>query len=441
MKKPVPYTHYKPSGVEWLGNVPSHWDVSRLKWCFDISCGSTPESGESSYWDGDVTWVTPADLSRLDSKFIYGSMRTITQEGFDSCALTLVKPGSVILATRAPIGTLGVAATLLCHNQGCKALSSTDRASSLFVYYYLLSVNKELNMKGKGTTFLELGTPDLGCFEMPVPPLSEQKAIAAFLDRETARIDGLIAKREKLIVLLQEKRAALISHAVTKGLNPSAKMKPSGIDWLGNMPAHWETDKIKYNTFSCSGGTPNTENQDYWNGDIPWVSPKDMKASRISATEDSITELGLKESASRLIDENTVLIVVRSGILKHTIPVAINVVPVSINQDMKALFTKEKVTSDYLFYFINGVQENLLPLWRKQGCTVESIEQEFMGNTCLPIPPVSEQKAIAEYLDTETKKIDGLLEKEQQIIERMKEYRSSLITAAVTGKIDVREDV
>ncbi|MDD4060966.1 MAG: restriction endonuclease subunit S, partial [Kiritimatiellae bacterium] len=293
----------------------------------------------------------------------------------------------------------------------------------------------------QGCTVESIDQGFMGNTYLPLPPVPEQKAIAAFLDRETKRIDGLIRKREKLIVLLQEKRAALISHAVTKGLNPSAKMKPSGIDWLGNIPAHWETDKIKYNTFSCSGGTPNTENQDYWNGDIPWVSPKDMKASRISATEDSITELGLKESASRLIDENTVLIVVRSGILKHTIPVAINVVPVSINQDMKALFTKEKVTSDYLFYFINGVQENLLPLWRKQGCTVESIEQEFMGNTCLPIPPVSEQKAIAEYLDTETKKIDGLLEKEQQIIERMKEYRSALISAAVTGKIDVRETV
>ena len=272
---------------------------------------------------------------------------------------------------------------------------------------------------------------------MPVPPLSEQKAIAAFLDRETERIDGLIGKREKLTALLQEKRAALISHAVTKGLDPKAKMKPSGIDWLGDIPADWETDKIKYNTFSCSGGTPNTENPDYWDGEIPWVSPKDMKASKISATEDSITELGLNESASRLIDENTVLIVVRSGILKHTIPVAINVVPVSINQDMKAVFTKDKVTPAYLFYFIEGIQKNLLPLWRKQGCTVESIEQEFMGNTCLPIPPVSEQKAIAVYLDLETKKIDGLMEKEQQIIERMKEYRSALISAAVTGKIDV----
>ena len=127
--------------------------------------------------------------------------------------------------------------------------------------------------------------------------------------------------------------------------------KSSGIEWLGDIPSHWRTEKIKYMVSSCSGGTPNTDNSDYWDGDIPWVSAKDMKRSRISTTEDTITDLGLKESASRLIPENTVLMVVRSGILKHTIPVAINTVPVAINQDMKALFVKEGLESEFLYYY------------------------------------------------------------------------------------------
>ena len=208
--------------------------------------------------------------------------------------------------------------------------------------------------------------------------------------------------------------------------------KSSGIEWLGNVPRHWRTEKIKYMISSCGGGTPNTENADYWNGDIPWVSAKDMKRSRISTTEDTITDLGLKESTSRLINENTVLMVVRSGILKHTIPVAINTVPVAINQDMKALFVKEGLEPEFLYYFVEGMQKTLLPLWAKQGCTVESIDQGFMGNTNLHLPSLSEQKAIAAFLDRAMERIDGLIGKREKLIALLQEKRAALISHAVT---------
>ena len=165
-----------------------------------------------------------------------------------------------------------------------------------------------------------------------------------------------------------------------------------------------------------------------------------MKSRKITQTQDNITQLGLEESTSRMINENTVLIVVRSGILRHSIPVAINLVPVSINQDMKALVPNESLLSPhYLQFFIEGNQKDLLDAWSKQGCTVESIESDYMLNSVMVLPPVEEQTQIVEYLDGKMARIDRMIELNQQTIDKLKEYRTALITAAVTGKIDVRK--
>jgi type I restriction enzyme S subunit len=227
------YPAYKDSGVEWLGFTPSHWSTAPIKRQFQVVGGSTPKSDAPEFWDGSVPWVTPADLSRLTGFEISSSLRTITEAGLQSCGTTMVPPGSVVLSTRAPIGSLGISAIELCTNQGCKALVPRAEQPTRFLAY-LLSVNAaELNIRGRGTTFLELSADELGAFRVPVPPPTEQTAIATFLDHETAKIDALVAEQERLIELLKEKRQAVISHAVTKGLDPSAPMKDSGVEWLG----------------------------------------------------------------------------------------------------------------------------------------------------------------------------------------------------------------
>ncbi len=238
------YPEYKDSGVEWLGGVPAHWEVLPTKRAFAVIGGSTPKSDDPTYWDGDICWVTPADLSRLSGLEITESLRTITEAGLASCGTSLVPTGSVILSTRAPIGSLGIAAIPICTNQGCKALVPSGHVDSRFMAYVLGVSTAALNIRGKGTTFLELSGDELAAFRIPAPSFREQTAIAAFLDRETAKIDALVAEQERLIALLKEKRQAVISHAVTKGLNPDAPMKPSGIEWLGDVPAHWEVRHI-----------------------------------------------------------------------------------------------------------------------------------------------------------------------------------------------------
>lgn len=272
-----------------------------------------------------------------------------------------------------------------------------------------------------------------------IPSKEEQKAIAGFLDRKTAQIDALIAKKQALLEKLAEQRTALISQAVTKGLDPSVPMKDSGVDWLGEIPAHWSYKRLKFLVAVQGGGTPNTGKPEYWNGDIPWVSPKDMKYDFIDTTEDYLTQKGVEESATRLINSNAVLIVVRSGILRHTIPVARNTCLVSLNQDMKALTTNTELNPGYLHWFINGLQKGLLPLWSKPGCTVESIELNYLLNTHMPLPPHDEQQQIEDYVADIRDDFNNRMAKVEKVIQKLNEYRSALITNAVTGKIDVRD--
>ena len=239
------YAEYKDSGVAWLGDVPAQWKVAPLKRLFHIVGGSTPKSENSEFWGGDIVWVSPADLSKLDSLKIGDSARKITSEGLASCGTTLVPPGSLVLSTRAPIGSLAIAGVELCTNQGCKALVPKGASKSSFYAYMLIASTEQLNLRGKGTTFLELSADELGAFRIVRPKEEEQSAIAAFLDRETGKIDALIAEQEKLLTLLAEKRQATISHAVTRGLKLNAPMRDSGVPWLSDVPAHWSMTRLR----------------------------------------------------------------------------------------------------------------------------------------------------------------------------------------------------
>jgi type I restriction enzyme S subunit len=212
--------------------------------------------------------------------------------------------------------------------------------------------------------------------------------------------------------------------------------------WLGEVPSHWTELKVKGFAKFTGGGTPDREKPEYWNGNIPWVSPKDMKQEIVTSSEEQITSDGLASSATSEIEPGAVLLVVRSGILRHTIPVAINDVSVSLNQDMKALRLDPSLCEPrFLFRWVQGLNDQLLLAWSKQGATVESIEHQYLAETQVPLPSLPEQAAIVAFLDRETAKIDALVEEQQRLIELLKEKRQALISAAVTGKIDVRGEM
>ncbi|WP_421263925.1 restriction endonuclease subunit S [Aeromonas sp. 600527] len=213
---------------------------------------------------------------------------------------------------------------------------------------------------------------------------------------------------------------------------PYPEYDDSGIEWLGRIPVHWKLATLKHECVFSGGGTPTKDNLAYWGGNIPWISPKDMKSQIVTDSIDKITAVAVAESSTKLVPEGALLMVVRSGILQRTIPVAINTVPVTLNQDMKALRFKSKDKACFFLYYIQGLESQLLLEWCKQGATVESIEHELLANARYPLPPNDELKAINQFLDYETARIDRLITQQLRLIELLKEKRQAVISHAVT---------
>jgi len=212
--------------------------------------------------------------------------------------------------------------------------------------------------------------------------------------------------------------------------------KDSGVEWLGDVPTHWQVIKLSYIATSKGGGTPPKDDLQYWNGNIPWVTPKDMKRQWITSTIDTLSEEALRASSASMIEPDHVLMVFRSGILRHRIPVAINKLHVTVNQDLRAYYVKPRLLSEYFLNLVQGLNREFLFEWSKQGATVESLDSELVNATQLPIPPKAEQQAISAFLNHETARIDALVEEQQRLIELLKEKRQAVISHAVTKGLD-----
>jgi type I restriction enzyme, S subunit len=276
----------------------------------------------------------------------------------------------------------------------------------------------------------------IGCF----PPLPEQRQIAAFLDRECGKLDALQAKQERLIELLKEKRQTLISHAVTRGLDPAAKLKPSGIEWLGDVPGPWCVGNLKYFAAMKTGHTPSRSNLAYWQDcHIPWFTLADVwqlrsgKQSHLGKTKAAISDLGLANSAAELLPAGTVVLsrtasVGFSGIMPR---------PMATSQDFWNWICGPKLDPMFLLMLFRAMKPYFNSLM--MGSTHKTIYQADAASIQIPLPPLAEQRAIVAHLDEKCGKIDQLKAKAERAIELLRERRSALISAAVTGKIDVRE--
>ena len=429
------YPEYKDSGVEWLGEIPEHWNKKRLKFIFEI------EKRIAGTLGFDVLSITQKGIKVKDTESGDGQL------SMDYSKYQRVHVGDFAMNHMDLLtGYIDISKFDGVTSPDYRVFCIKERQNYYDMYYlYLLQMGykqKTFFHLGQGSSHLgrwRLPTDAFYGIEYPVPNKVEQTQIANFLDYETAQIDTLIEKQQTLIQLLKEKRQAVISHAVTKGLNPDAPMKDSGVEWLGEVPAHWELVPLKYLCRFSGGGTPTKDNLSYWtNGTIPWVSPKDMKSFWINKTQDYITENAVKESSTKLVEAGALLMVVRSGILQRTIPIAINTVDVTMNQDMRALQFNERMSAEYAANYIMGNVDKLLFAWSKEGATVESIEHEYLSNSLLPVPPIEEQKRIVDKISDQMEVFDNLVVNAKKAIQLMQERRTALISAAVTGKIDVR---
>jgi type I restriction enzyme, S subunit len=242
-----------------------------------------------------------------------------------------------------------------------------------------------------------------------------------------------------LIELLKEKRQAVISHAVTKGLNPNAPMKPSGIQWLGDVPQHWELKPLKFLATFRSGGTPSKTVPAYWHGDVPWASSKDLKTETLADTIDHITQHALDSDAATLVPAGSVLVVVRGMILLHTFPVVQTLVPMAINQDLKALTPAECIHVSYLPWLLRGSTNATFGRIDEAAHGTKVLRMEAWTSIQLPVPPIEEQLEIVTTVEKQLETLSQLQAEAERAIELLQERRTALISAAVTGKIDVRQ--
>ena len=425
------YPEYKDSGVEWLGDIPSGWGVVRVKNQFKVYNGATPRSGVEEYWGGDIVWVTPSDLSQLSSNTISESSRTITKQGLSSCGTTLVPKDSLILSCRAPIGSLAITKTELCTNQGCKALVPISDIPVELYYYYFSSINAELNVLGSGSTFLELSTDELVNIALPLPTYSESKLICSFLDYETAKIDTLIEKQQRLIELLVEKRQAVISHAVTKGLNPDVPMKDSGVEWLGEVPEHWDVIKLKRLVEFSQGVQVDLGLQKHnrFNGSL-----KFLRIENYTQRSSDFRFIYPQMAQGKLVNKDDV-VMVRYGASAGYIGRGLE--GVLANNLFKITPFDQLITHDFLNYFLNNSYRYLQK--EMSGSAMPAISFSMVGDIFVALPSLNEQIEIVKWVELQLAKLNSLEDKAEQAIQLMQERRTALISAAVTGKIDVRD--
>lgn len=435
------YDSYKDSGIEWIGEIPEHWEVKKIKQFTNVLTGSTPKSTEETYWNGDINWVTTDDLGKLKTKDIIESRRQITEKGFNSSGTYLAPVDSIVLSTRAPIGHIGILKIEACTNQGCKTIIANKKFDSVFLYYYLHSGKSFLNSLGVGTTFVELPTQSLKDFSVPFPTPSEQTAIANYLDRKTAEIDELIADKKRLLELYEEEKTAIINQAVTKGINPDAPMKDSGIEWLGEIPEHWEVKRIRHvaQIFGRIGyrGYKTTDLVQKGEGAIT-ISPSNMKGYYMDFSDCSYLSWEKYEESPEIMIQNGDILFVKTGSTYGKSSIVENL-PEKATINPQIIVLKEIQCNNKLFWYIIKSEYTQFQVeGTVVGGTIPTISQAKINNYEFVITPdEKEQQAIVEFIDNACSLIDAKKAKTEKLIELLTEYRTALISEVVTGKIKV----
>lgn len=442
------YPHYKPSGVQWLGDVPAHWEVGPLKRAVAlVESGVSVNAVDEPAGPGMVGVLKTSAV--YSGRFEPGENKAVVAEDLDRVACP-VKAGTLIVSrmnTPSLVGAAGLVA------DDAENLFLPDRlwqvhlagALPQFVHFWTLSPSYRAQVQmacaGTSASMQNLSQDEFLRFVLPLPSLEEQTAIAHFLDHETAKIDALIAEQEKLIHLLAEKRQATISHAVTRGLDPAAPMKDSGVAWLGEVPAHWTVCPIKLVARIGNGSTPNRDNPDYWAEEgFPWLNSSVVNQDEVSEAERFVTELALAECHLPVIEPPAILVGI-TGQGKTRGMATRLAFKATVNQHLAYIKpTLGRIDEKFLLRIFEAVYLHLRTESEGAGSTKGAITCEQLGNLRIPVPNLAEQIEIAAKIETETTRLDALRAEAERAIALLKERRAALIAAAVTGQIDVRQN-
>ena len=437
------YPNYKSSDIEWLGDVPEHWEVKRLKtsvnyWVSNVD--KVSNETEFSIFLCNYTDVYYNDFISSDMNFME---TTATKEEIKKFHLEV---GDVIITKDSEswddiaVSSLVVTTNpkLVCgyHLAMIRPKRGKILGEFLARQFQSSAINHQFQIAATGVTRYGLPKSAIGEAIVPLPPLSEQQAIAAFLDRETNRIDRLIDKKKKLIELLKEKRTTMISRAVTKGLDTSAKLKPSGMEWVGDVPEHWETWTISHGfLYIGSGTTPPSDELEWYKGNIPWITTSELRENIIYRTEKCVSEEAIRNfSALKIFPKESLVIAMYGATIGR---LGILGIKATTNQACCVMYGGKVFDIFFVYYWMQAHRESILLL--ASGGGQPNISRDKIKSLKIPCPRIPEQQAIVAFIDQETAKIDNLVSKVEIAIDRLKEYRTSLISSAVTGKIDVRD--
>lgn len=436
------YPGYRPSGIDILGDLPAHWEVRELRQLGRLMKGSG--GSKEDVVESGVPCVRYGDLYTTHSFFIEAARTRLTPER--AAAYTPIHYGDILFAASGEkLEEIGKAAANMIHGEAvCGGdlilLRPTASVWPRFMGYAADSAPAALQKAsmGRGTTVKHIYPDELRHLALALPPLAEQKAIAAFLDRETAKIDALVAEQERLIELLKEKRRAVISHAVTRGLNPDVPMKDSGVEWLGPVPAHWAVKSLRRCAVAVqTGGTPSSEqpSPDVVDG-FTWYTPGDFdELLRLGSSVRSVSRSAAKSGEVRVFPARSVLVVSIGATLGK---VAFAEAPCSANQQINAVVPGPDVDGWFLTYSLSAKAEVMRFL--SNASTIGIMNQEKTKEIVVAVPPLAEQTQIAAYLDAEIGNIECLVDEARRATGLLQERRSALISAAVTGQIDVRPE-
>lgn len=432
------YDSYKDSGVEWIGKIPSHWEVASISLFTSSRSGGTPDRNKKEYWEnGTIPWMSSGEVNK---EFVYDTEEYITPLGSSCSSSKVIQKDSVMVALNGQGKTKGMAAVLKIDaacNQSLCAFSCDKRLYYMFLFYNFKAMYKYLRSQTGDETREGLAASFVKKQKISIPPISEQQSIANYLERTCNTIGKAIATQEKRVELLKELRQNIITQAVTRGINHGAPLKDSGVEWIGEVPEHWEIKRIKHcaQIFGRIGFRGYTTQDLVLEGEGPiTLSPSNMQGRM---NYDSCTYLSwfkYNESPEIQIHNGDVLFVKTGSTYGKSAYVENLPMEATINPQIVVFKDFKDCNSKFFYYLLttdivqSQVDNTVI------GSTIPTIGQEKIRNYVIPIPPLSEQQEIVSYIESQTARLDKSIEKAEHQIELLQELKQSIITEVVTGK-------
>lgn len=408
----------KDSGIEWIGEIPATWECLHLKYLCTFKTGGTPNGKKGIDFEGDYPWITPQDIQ--ESFDIEKYTQYISKESLRSSNFVLFPRETVLLVCIASVGKVGIINTPAYANQQITALKANDSVLPRFLGYIVSAGSTQMAFDASSNVIPIINTKYLQNFSVACPPLSEQKNIVTFLDSQCSEIDAISADIQKEIETLEQYKRSVITEAVTKGLNPDVEMKDSGVQWIGKIPLKWNVSPLKYNYRIVAGATPDSTNQEYWDGNITWITPADYKTNDIFVCDSSrkITEKGMLSCSTTLLPEGSIVFSKRAPIGS----VAITGCELCTNQGCIGLVPKNEFVNNKYFYYILSIYSDVFNLFGS-GTTFKEISATTFASVKLPLPNIMLQNEIVAFLDPKCNEINLSITNKRRQIEILDSYK------------------